>query len=148
MSIALIWLAVRLGLQSFPAPSLRWWAEDTNCWKTTSSNGCRTSLVGCGLAKRLMIVFWLSKLDGLLLERENNRWLITLSLSFQGTKNFLQLVVCSCSNAAAFLKENGETGVTNVLPGRVSHKRVIFPWGILLLNHRKTRLIFVYITDF
>ena len=74
-----------------------------------------------------MIVFWLSKLDGLLLERENNRWLITLSLSFQGTKNFLQLVVCSCSNAAAFLKENGETGVTNVLPGRVSHKRVIFP---------------------
>ena len=95
----------------------------------------------------MIVFFLLSGLDGLLLERENNRWLITLSLSFQGTKNFLQLVVCSCSNAAAFLKENGETGVTNVLSGRVSHKRVIFPYGILLLNYRKTRLIFVYITD-
>ena len=74
------------------------------------------------------ILGWLKVCSqGLMVLIIRKRWLITLSLSFQGTENFLQLVVCSCSNAAAFLKENGETGVTNVLPGRVSHKRVIFP---------------------
>ena len=31
-SIALIWLAVRLDFQSFPAPLFRCWEEDTNCW--------------------------------------------------------------------------------------------------------------------
>ena len=41
-------------------------------------------------------------------------YLITLFLSFQEKEHFLQLTVCSCNNAAAFLKEEEtETSAMN-----------------------------------